>query len=69
MIKRTRSVDVIAGLTAYEMTEDEIERLKETAKRILRICNLVPQDFDRKMVIELAKGIISTLEEFGYKSQ
>lgn len=69
MLRRSRFVEVTADvdLTVFEMTEEEVETLKDTARRIVRICNLEPQDFDRKGVKTLAQGMMEILGELGHE--
>lgn len=59
---RTVNVDVDVDISVLEFTEDEIKDLKIAALRIVRICQLVPQEFDRKAVIDEANAILKVLE-------
>lgn len=63
MKRQTRYVDVQAEVSIFEFTEEEREKLRDTAHRIMRICQLVPQEFDRKAVMDLARGVLDILEE------
>lgn len=49
-------------LSVLELTEDEVESIKKAALKITRICQLAPQDFDRKGVMDIAQGITNLLE-------
>lgn len=64
MKRRTRfvSIDTELEIPTWEMTEQELETLKETAERIVRICSLEQQEFDRKAVREMALRIIEVMD-------
>jgi len=62
---KPRYVQAEVEIYCWELTEEEIDEIKETLQRILRICNLVPQEFDRKAVKDLTSGLIEMFGDIG----
>lgn len=65
MRSRTRYIQTEVEVSTWELEEREIEEIKETLNRIVRICNLVPQEFDRKAVKDLTAGLLEMFGDIG----
>lgn len=65
MRRQTRqvTVEVEVDIDVFTMTENERDDLRIEARRIIRVCGLVEQPFDRENVRKIAEGLLETLEE------
>jgi len=58
MKKRTRWVQAEVEVSTFEMTEDEAMEAVRTLQKISRMCDLVPQDFDRQGIKALVTSLL-----------